>query len=172
MPSILFRQIQHIQVPPVREYESYIVRINRDMFCVYSDGSVWDLGQNKWRVPDIDKWGYRIVTLGGKTCKLHRLILMIFKRAPNYGEQARHLDGDPSNNQKENLGWGSGKQNWIDRRFHNREGAEWRRLLTNEQALAIYNDPRPENDIAKEYGMQRNCIVLIKEKLTYKDIHK
>jgi hypothetical protein len=171
MPSILFRQIQPLQFPPIREYESRLIKINRDVFCIYSDGAVWDIGQSRWRVPDIDKWGYRTLSLGGQTCKLHRLMLMIFNRAPAYGEQSRHLDGNPSNNQIENLKWGSGKQNWVDRRAHGREGAEWRCLLTNEQALAVYQDPRPENDIAKEYGVQRICVILIKEKRTYKEIH-
>jgi len=171
MPSILFRDIKQLENPPIREFESHLIKINKEVFCIYADGAVWDVGQCRWRVPDIDKWGYRILSLGGKTCKLHRLVLMVFDRAPRYGEQGRHLDGEPSNNQKENLQWGTGRQNWIDRRRHNREGAEWRRKLTVEQAKSVFYDPRPENDIAKEYGIQRLSVVLIKEKRTYKEIH-
>ena len=98
-------------------------------------------------------------------------MLIVFNREPLHGEQGRHLDGDPSNNSIKNLEWGSGKDNWTDRRNHGREGAEWRRLLTNEQALQVFIDPRPERDIAKDFGIQRICVVLIKEKLTYKEIH-
>ncbi len=171
MASLLFRDIKEIDQIPIREFGHKSVQINKSLYAVYTDGCVWDIALGRWRVPDIDADGYRILSLGNKNCKLHRLMLMVFERAPEYGEQGRHLDGDPSNNEISNLAWGSGKANWADRRLHKREGAEWRRLLTNEQALAIFNDPRPERDIAKEYGIQRICVVLIKEKQTYKDIH-
>lgn len=171
MASLLFRDIKQVSLPPVREFEFRIVQVNKTIFAVYKDGVVWDIAQERWRVPDIDVDGYRILFLGNRNCKLHRLMLMVFDRAPLYGEQGRHLDGDPSNNEITNLAWGSGKSNWQDRRLHNREGAEWRRILTNEQALKIFNDPRPERDIAKDFGIQRICVVLIKEKKTYKDIH-
>jgi hypothetical protein len=171
MSTLLFREIFRLVTPPIRDYGFRDIRIKNNLFRVYTDGAVWDISFSRWREPEIDKDGYRVHSLGGKIVKLHRLVLMVFDRAPKHGEQARHLDGDPSNNDISNLKWGSGKDNWIDRRLHNREGAEWKRLLTNEQALSIYNDPRPENDIAKQYNIQRCCIVLIKEKLTYKDIH-
>jgi hypothetical protein len=112
-----------------------------------------------------------ISVVANNNVKLHRLMLTVFQRNPLRGEQGRHLDGDPSNNDNSNLLWGTGKQNWIDRKLHGRIGAEWRRILTNEQALAVYNDPRPDNDIAKDFGIGRNCVSLIKEKLTYQDIH-
>ena len=171
MNSILARDIYFLDTPPSREYRYKWVKIGNKVFCAYEDGAIWDIGENRWRSPTIDREGYRVLSLGGKTCKLHRLILMVFCRAPNRGEQARHLDGDPSNNSITNLEWGTGRQNWEDRREHGRIGAEWRRLLTNKQALLIYNDPRPENDIAKEYNIQRLCVILIKEKRTYLEIH-
>lgn len=171
MSSLLFRDIKTVIDIPIRDVEYRIIKISSGIFAVYSDGAVWDVGLEKWREPEIDKDGYRVLHLGNKSCKLHRLMLMVYGRAPGYGEQGRHLDGDPSNNEFSNLAWGSGKDNWVDRRNHNREGAEWRRLLTNKQALQIYKDPRPERDIAKDFGIQRICVVLIKEKQTYKDIH-
>jgi hypothetical protein len=171
MATLLFRDLIDVAPAPIRDYEFKDIRIKNNLFRIYTDGAVWDISYSRWREPDIDKDGYRIHHLGSKTVKLHRLILMVYSRPPRQSEQGRHLDGDPSNNDKSNLEWGTGKQNWIDRRLHGRESAEWRRLLTNEQALAIYNDPRPENDIAKAYDISRNSIMAIKEKLTYKDIH-
>lgn len=171
MSSLNFRDIKTVCNIPLRDFEYKLIKIGNGIFAVFEDGGVWDIGLERWREPEIDKDGYRILHLGNRSCKLHRLVLMVFDRAPNYGEQGRHLDGDPSNNHRVNLRWGSGRDNWSDRRNHGREGAEWRRLLTNEQALAIFNDTRPERDIAKDYGIQRICVVLIKEKQTYKDIH-
>jgi len=171
MATLNARDIIILLEPPNRNILYKDVRIHKGVFRVYEDGAVWEITASRWRPPDIDKDGYRILHLGGFVIKLHRLILTVFQRPATRGEQGRHLDGDPSNNENSNLAWGSGKDNWIDRKLHGREGAEWARLLTNEQALAVYNDPRPERDIAKEYNVQRNTIVYIKEKLTYKDIH-
>ena len=171
MATLNSRDIIIIDNPPERDFLYKNIKIKSNIFRVFEDGGIWDFNNSKWRKPDIDKDGYRIHHIGGYSVKLHRLILSVFQRHPSYGEQGRHLDGDPSNNHNSNLSWGSGKQNWIDRKLHNREGAEWRRLLTNEQALKIFNDLRPDNDIAKEYEIQRICVSLIKEKLTYKDIH-
>jgi hypothetical protein len=171
MATLNARNIVIISKPPERDYIYKDVKIKSNIFRIFEDGAVWDMNNSKWRKPDIDKNGYRILSLGNYTTKLHRLILTVFQRSPTRCEQGRHLDGDPSNNDNSNLCWGTSKQNWIDRKLHGREGAEWRRLLSSEDALKVFNDPRPDNDIAKEYKIQRICVALIKEKLTYKDIH-
>lgn len=49
---------------------------------------------------------------------VHRLVLSAFDRAPLDGEQACHLDGDPTNNALWNLRWGTQSDNWIDRIRH------------------------------------------------------
>lgn len=171
MATLNARDIRILEQPPVRSFEFRDVKIRNSVFRVYEDGGVWDIMLGRWRVPYIDADGYRIHHIGGYTVKLHRLVLTVFQRAPTHGEQGRHLDGDPSNNYNSNLAWGTGKQNWVDRKLHGRIGAEWRRLLTKDQALSIFNDPRPDTDIAIDHGIQRICVSLIKEKLTYRDIH-
>lgn len=68
--------------------------------------------------------GYRQVTLSnGKrvTGHVHRLVAEAFLGpAPSSSYEVRHLDGDPSNNTRTNLAWGTGAENWEDRRRHGR----------------------------------------------------
>jgi len=49
---------------------------------------------------------------------VHRLVLEAFHRPPRPGEVGRHLDGDPANNDADNLAWGTPKQNAEDRALH------------------------------------------------------
>lgn len=169
MPTLNARDVTIKSNPPDGEY--LIIQIKQNTYAIYSDGRLWSFRLDRFQEPEIDYQGYRIQMVGGYNIKLHRLMLIVFDRPPTYGEQGRHLDGGPSNNHRLNLEWGTGEDNWEDRKRHGRIGAEWNRLLTNEQALSVYNDPRPVSDIAKEYGIQRNCVLMIKEKETYKDIH-
>lgn len=43
--------------------------------------------------------------------------------------------------------------------------------LTNTQALAIFLDPRPNEEIASEYGVSVATVFMIKAKRTWKCIH-
>lgn len=49
---------------------------------------------------------------------IHRLVLTHFNRSPENGEECRHLDGDPSNNNIDNLEWGTHKENENDKIVH------------------------------------------------------
>lgn len=49
---------------------------------------------------------------------VHKLVLNAFVGIRPENLQARHLDGDPSNNRLDNLAWGTGSENTNDRVFH------------------------------------------------------
>ncbi len=71
------------------------------------------------------KNGYRSVSMCHANVKVtknvHRLICMAFHgMPPDPAMQVRHLDGNPENNQPDNLAWGSQEENWQDRRAHGR----------------------------------------------------
>jgi hypothetical protein len=53
-----------------------------------------------------------------KLCSVHALVLRAFRGACPEGMEARHLDGDRSNNCQSNLRWGTKKENGADRRKH------------------------------------------------------
>jgi hypothetical protein len=54
---------------------------------------------------------------GGDRLLIHRLVLEAFVRS-GPGEQARHLNGDASDNRLSNLRWGTQSDNWRDRLEH------------------------------------------------------
>ena len=68
------------------------------------------------------KYWFVGMTVGGKyyVKMVHRLVLLSFVGPCPPGMQARHLDGDPSNNRRSNLEWGTPKQNCADRNAHGR----------------------------------------------------
>lgn len=74
--------------------------------------------------PIVDTGDYRFVALsnGGKRkLSVHSLVAAAFiGPRPTPKHEVRHLDGDPSNNTLANLAYGTGAENWDDRRRHGR----------------------------------------------------
>lgn len=171
MATLNARDVFILEQPPERNLKYKDLCIKSKVFRLFEDGAAWCISESRWRIPDIDKDEYRIHHFGGYTLKLHRLMLTVFDRPATTGEQCRHIDGDPSNNHIKNLKWGSYKENWNDRKLHGRIGAEWRRLLTKEQALEVFNDPKSSKELALIYNVPKGVIDLIKTKQTYQDIH-
>lgn len=65
-----------------------------------------------------DGRGYRAVTLsrGGRTetGRVHRLVLLAFVGAPEYGQEGCHGNGDRADNRLANLRWGTHSENVRD----------------------------------------------------------
>ena len=53
-----------------------------------------------------------------KNYRVHHLVLEAFVGPRPAGMEARHLDGNPQNNQLKNLQWGTKKQNGADKILH------------------------------------------------------
>lgn len=97
-------------------------------YRVGDDGSVWSchLGMGRkglgvaWRrlKPGRQTSGHLFVALrlAGRyvTRRVHQLVLLAFVGPRPEGMQCRHLDGDPTNNQLENLRWGTPLENHAD----------------------------------------------------------
>lgn len=89
------------------------------VYGVFADGRVWSFTLGRFLTPDIDRDGYRIVTLSAKKIKLHRLVLTVWKGPPKKNNSVcRHKDGDVSNNHYTNLCWGSVLKNNRDKFRH------------------------------------------------------
>ena len=71
--------------------------------------------------PRYDGCGYLHVGLDGKTRKVHLLVLKAFSGHRTLGMVSRHLDGNKENNDINNLGWGTQKENCADRMLHGRQ---------------------------------------------------
>lgn len=91
-----------------------------DHFSPYRDSQRFHKGLVKTPVPMAN--GYQSVLLyrdGKKNNRLiHRLVLTAFDRHPKAWEEARHLNGDPTDNRLENLQWGSSTENKLDQVRH------------------------------------------------------
>jgi len=97
-------------------------------YCVGDDGSVWccrsRFGRNHPVVPwsrrktRLSQWGYWVLTIRRRRYFVHRLVLLAFVGPCPAGMEARHLDGDPTNNRLPNLCWGTPKENKQDSQRH------------------------------------------------------
>jgi hypothetical protein len=89
-----------------------------------SDGHIWStIGKTPLRLKASPiKKGYLQVGVRRdgrcKTQLVHRLILEAFKGPCPDGFEARHLDGDNTNNASSNLEWGTPEQNAKDKEQH------------------------------------------------------
>ena len=104
-----------LEAGQVQEVQTLQIVINGNMTrCVLNDGAIFLLDTedlnvldgNNWRV---DKMGY---IRSGHNNLLHRMILKPFK-----GKVVDHINGNPSDNRKNNLRIGSQKQNSYNTRL-------------------------------------------------------
>lgn len=122
--------------------------------------------------PSPDNDGYMKVVLckDGKctSVPIHKLVANTFLEPPLDGQtQIRHKDGNPANNHKDNLEWGTPSQNAHDRTkhgtMHNGEKS-CRAKLTNEQVLEIRKRASEGEKIAvinKDYDVAYGTITKI-----------
>ena len=113
--------------------------------------------------------GYLIVHPSGfSNRQVHTLVLECFVgvRPPNL--EARHLDGDRTNNRADNLVWGTPLENGQDRERHGRtaRGSRGGRAkLTEADVRAIRSRHRPRivtfEHLASEFGVSVACIQAI-----------
>lgn len=139
------------------------------------DGQILSLAKNQNR-PYIMKQivaedGHRYVLLyrEKKAMKMfvHRAVLMAWDRMPEPGEEARHLNDDPSENALENLSWGSRQENVDDKRKNGRlplgeDSAQHK--LTEAMVMDIrsrYADGESSSNLGAEYGIARNTVLSI-----------
>lgn len=124
--------------------------------------------------PGRDTNGYENVYINGKMYLVHRLVLETFKRfKSNKNEVCRHLDGDITNNDMNNLVWGNQKQNAADRAIHGTEtqGVDvWCSKLNDDKVRAIRNSDKTTIELGKIYGVDSSQISRIKNRLIWKHV--
>lgn len=117
-------------------------------YFVTSTGEVWTNKDPRKRelhemIQKENKHGHRYVQLcNGRHVKryVHRLVLEAFVGPCPEGMQCRHLDGNPRNNNLENLCWGTPTENQADKIEHgttNRGSRNGMAKLTETSVLAI-----------------------------------
>lgn len=162
---------------PVAGYEG--------LYEVDTSGRVWSLprldrmGRPKGghqRKPFVRGDGYSAVTLSlrGKksTFTIHRLVLETFVGPRPEGGVARHLDGDPGNNDVGNLKWGTQSENMADAERHGTVARGMRlpqSKLTKHHVLAIRTAPPSMTitELADAFGVSWACVQKVQQRRSW-----
>ena len=94
----------------IKGFENYF--INKEGQVYFSGGR----GKRNYRSPGyvkstLAKNGYYIVHLDGKVYYVHRLLANAFLENPENKKEVDHIDGNPKNNNLDNLRWATPKEN-------------------------------------------------------------
>jgi len=106
------------------------------------------------------------VTIKGKKYAVHRLVAQAFIPNPNNLPQVNHIDGNPQNNEINNLEWCSPKENV---RHAIKTGLRKLKIPLNKHKYICdeYKKGKTINEIANEFKVQNTCIrdILIKNNI-------
>ena len=119
------------------EYKKY-----KDTHLVYNDGRVYSLISNKFLKFDYSNSGYARLKLNGKSVRVHRLVMELFKGPSDL--TVDHIDGNKLNNSLDNLQYLTREENLI-----------------KSIAIPIYYDNvkyRSTNELARKLNVSKNTI--------------
>ncbi len=122
--------------------------------------------------------GYRRVSIRGKSKKVHTLVLEAFVGPRPPGMECRHLDGNPQNAARENLVWGTPKENTRDHFRHgthvdNRGEKSAHAKLTAEQVSEIRilcAGGIAQKEIRQRFGLSKSCVSKIVSGKAWKNL--
>ena len=104
---------------------------------------------------------------------VHRLVLEAFVGPRPDNCEARHLDGDPSNNRLDNLAWGTKAENEADKVKHGTllcGTANPASKLTEVDVLYIRASNERQVDLAKIYGVSQAVISAVRLRKIWKHV--
>ena len=124
-----------------------------------------------------DRNGRGYILFKTKRMAVHRCVLLAFIGPCPKGYQCRHLDGNPQNNQLDNLRWGTPQDNADDRQKHGNtaRGEKAGGAKLNPDAVSqirhLYaNGDFNQYDLAKLFNVSRPTITAIMTRRNWKHI--
>lgn len=149
-------------------------------FSVYPNGKIYSHRKNKFVPSHFNKYGYEVVRLydreKGKAfnLKVHRLVAEAFCDPPKL--QVNHINGDKTDNRKENLEWVTHGENQRHaykiglQKSLKGEGHKWSKLTEKQVRKIKFSEKGSQGQIAKKYNVSQPCINEIKNNKTWKHI--
>ena len=144
-------------------------------YAVTEDGRVWSyprhgVRKGRWLKPGISR-GYIHVTLCGETKfqkmhSVHRLVAAAYLPNPSNLACVCHKDDNRSNNQKDNLWWGSHQDNDQDKIKKGRQNSK----LTEEEVLFIRQRSKSVKELSEKYKVTTDAIYKILNRRTWRHI--
>ncbi len=128
-------------------------------------GEVRNMKTKKMLTPDKHMKGYLRVNISGKWKFIHRLVGELFVPNPDNKPQTHHIDGNKTNNNKENLQWVTDKENNqnVNRSF--KYGMDHPNCkLTDEQVIYIRESGLKASILAKQFNVSTILIYKILNK--------
>ena len=111
---------------PIPGYEGYyevspqgtVCSVTREIVC--SNGATKVYSRKTLKLSNTLEYPRVFLMKNGvrRTCYVHSLVLLTYVGNPPDGYECRHLDGNPTNNQLDNLCWGTSSENGADRTLH------------------------------------------------------
>lgn len=153
------------------------------LYKVGSDGSVWSFAKGtKWKKLNAGttKSGHQVVVLVRdgvkKSHNVHRLVIEAFIGLCPKGKECLHKDGNPKNNNVDNLRWGTRKENCNDTIRHGRTtlGEKNPRAKLKRSQVVIIKKELAKNISTKKLGerfnVSKNTIESIKRNENWKEV--
>lgn len=130
-----------------------------------------------------NKYGHLCVSLSKnnieKKCLVHRLVLETFISSCPEGFEVRHLNGDPRNNNLNNLKYGTSKENTQDSIKHKTFicGSKSKHAILNDAKILeilqlIEEGDLTQNEIACRYGVSPQTICDVKKGRIWKHVKR
>lgn len=152
------------EIRPIPGYPGYFVSDDGRVFSDFIRGSHAGRRQEGLRrelrpgVTPVGE-GYKCVALSGATKYIHQLVALAFIGQIPPGQEVRHLNGDSFDNRRENLAYGTRRQNVDDMQRHGRMriGARHPFAKLNAERVQQMRSARANGvmfkDIAKAHGV-------------------
>ena len=149
-------------------------------YFVNKEGDIFRNG--KKLKPKTDKDGYKIVGLWQnnkpKYFRVHRIVGELYIPNIENKPEINHLDGNPDNNNINNLIWSTSKEN-IQHKINvlkSGYGEKSANHILKESDIVdikkLYNNKLTQKQIANKYNVSRGCIWAIVNNKTWKKIEK
>jgi predicted XRE-type DNA-binding protein len=146
-------------------------------YAITSTGEVWSCRGNRFQ-PIRKSWrklicqphirsGHLLIALNGKMYYVHHLVLEAFIGPKPVGQEACHLDGNPANNNVNNLRWDTRKSNVADTKCHGRDTSgernHWHKLtlLEVKEIRHLASLGWKQQPLAEKFGVSRSNISII-----------